>query len=286
MAEAGGGPRRVGLIGWPLGHSLSPAFQQAAFDACGIAVRYELWPTPPERVAAVVAGLRQPDALGSNVTIPHKEMILDLIDERTAAVTRVGAANTLVRLPDGRLRADNTDLYGFQRTLVEAGLSVRGATVVVLGAGGAARAVLVALGDAGARRLIVANRRPERAARLLADLALEGLGEAVQLDGETLRPRLSSAALIVNATAVGWHGDETPLDPALLPAGAAVYDLTYRDTALLRAARMRGLPTLDGLRMLVYQGARSFELWTGQAAPVTIMMAAAEAAVAARAQSG
>jgi shikimate dehydrogenase len=271
-------PHRVGLIGYPLGHSLSPAFQQAALDACGIAARYELWPTPPADLPAAVDRLRQPDTLGCNVTIPHKEAVLTLVDEVTPAVRRLGAANTLIRLPDGRLRADNTDLDGFRRSLAETGLSLRGATAVVLGAGGAARAVLVALADGGVARLIVANRHPERAARLIADLDLAATATAVPLDDDTLRPLMADAGLVVNATSVGWHGDETPLAPDLLPAGAAVYDLTYRSTALLRAARQRGLLALDGLRMLVYQGARSFELWTGQPAPVPIMLAAAEAA--------
>jgi shikimate dehydrogenase len=276
------GMKRVGLLGYPLGHSLSPAFQQAALDACGIAARYELWPTPPEAVPALVASLRQPDAFGCNVTIPHKERVVGLVDEAAPAVARLGAANTLVRLAGGRLRADNTDLYGFARTLAEAGLALRSATAVVLGAGGAARAVLVALAEAGVARLIVANRHPERAARLVAALGLTGIATAAPLADAALRPWLPGAALIVNATAVGWHGDETPLDPDLLPAGAAVYDLTYRSTALLRAARARGLLALDGLRMLVYQGARSFELWTGRAAPLPVMLAAAEAALAAR----
>ena len=111
------GSKRVGLIGYPLGHSLSPAFQQAALDARGIAARYELWPTPPEGVPGLVAGLRRPDAFGCNVTIPHKEIVVGLVDESTPAVARLGAANTIVRLADGRLRADNTDLHGFGRTL-------------------------------------------------------------------------------------------------------------------------------------------------------------------------
>jgi shikimate dehydrogenase len=232
-----------------------------------------------------VAGLRRPDAFGCNVTIPHKELVVGLVDESTPAVSRLGAANTIVRLPDGRLRADNTDLYGFGRTLTEAGLALRGATALVLGAGGAARAVLAALAEAGVARLVVANRHPHRAARLIDALDLAGLAAAAPLDAESLSPVLPAAALVVNATAVGWHGDETPLVDdllGLLPVGAVVYDLTYRQTALLRAAGARGLTALDGLRMLVYQGARSFELWTGRAAPLPVMLAAAEAALADR----
>jgi shikimate dehydrogenase len=273
---------RVGLIGYPLGHSLSPRFQQPAFDALGINARYDLWPLPPEAVAEHVAGLRQLDALGCNVTVPHKELVVRLADETTATVTRLGAANTLVRLTDGRLLADNTDVYGFERSLSEAGVAVRGETVIILGAGGAARAVLAVAADQGAAHLIIANRHPERAARLIADLALGDRALAVPLTEADLAPHLATCRLLVNATSLGWHGDDSPLPIAGLTAGAAVYDLTYRETFLLRDARARGLLGIDGLRMLVYQGARSFELWTGRDAPVAIMQAAAEAALAAR----
>lgn len=275
-------PRRVGLLGYPLGHSLSPIFQQAALDALGIAARYELWPTPPEELPAAVARLRQPDTFGANVTVPHKEAVLALVDERTPAVQRLGAANTLIRLPDGRLRADNTDLDGFRRALTEAGLPARNARILVLGAGGAARAVLVALADAGARHLTVANRNLDRAARLIDDLGLGDRATAEPLSAAALEPIMGTIDLIVNATSIGWHDNETPIEPALIPDGAAVYDLTYRSTALLQSARQRGLATLDGLTMLVYQGARSFELWTGQAPPLAIMLAAARAALAER----
>ena len=274
--------QRVGLIGYPLGHSLSPVFQQAAFDALGIPAHYELWPTSPEDVPAVIAGLRQPGMLGCNITVPHKEAVLPLVDEVAPSAARLGAANTIVRLPDSRLRADNTDLHGFSQSLAEAELALDGATVVVIGAGGAARAVLVALATLGVARIVVANRNLARAARLIDELALDERATPVPLDGTRLEPLLAGAALLVNATAVGWHGDETPIDPAVLPPAIAVYDLTYRSTALLRAARARGLVTIDGLRMLVYQGARAFELWTGQPAPAAIMLTAAEAALAAR----
>lgn len=279
---AASAPTRVGLIGYPLGHSLSPVFQQAALDARGLRAHYELWPTPPEEVPAAIARLRAPDTYGCNVTVPHKEAVLPLVDELAPAAARLGAANTIIRLPDGRLRADNTDLDGFRRSLVERELPLTGRSVVVLGAGGAARAVLVALADLGVARIVLANRHPERAARLIADLDLGSTAVPVALAPAALRSFLGDAALIVNATSLGWHGEETPLAPDLLPPGAAVYDLTYRSTALLRAAGARGLVAIDGLRMLVYQGARAFELWTGSPAPIAIMLAAAEAALAAR----
>jgi shikimate dehydrogenase len=275
-------PTRVGLIGYPLGHSLSPAFQQAALDAAGIAARYELWPTPPADLPAVVDRLRRADSLGCNVTVPHKEAVLGLVDALAPGAARLGAANTIVREADGRLRADNTDLIGFRRALGDAGLAIAAGPALLLGAGGAARAVLAALLDGGAPRVIVANRHPARAERLIADLGAGSVAEAASPGEVAGATWLAEVRLVINATSGGWHGDETPIDPAALPPTAAVYDLTYRATALLRAARARGLTAVDGLRMLVYQGAASFELWTGRPAPVAVMLAAAERALAAR----
>ena len=152
--------------------------------------------------------------------------------------------------------------------------------MVVLGAGGAARAVVVALTDAGCRDIVVANRTPARARAMLDALALDRSITVAGLDA-TLAGRLAEANLLVNATAVGWQGDALPLPAPLLDAlapGSLVYDLTYRETPLLQAAMRRGLPTLDGLPMLVHQGARSFQLWTGQEPPVALMLQAAQAA--------
>ncbi|HEU5422083.1 MAG TPA: shikimate dehydrogenase [Nitrolancea sp.] len=268
---------RVGLVGYPVEHSLSPVMQQAAFDALGIAARYELWPTRPEELAERVAGLRHPDALGANVTVPHKTRVLPLLDEVSPLARRAGAVNTIISRA-GRLHGDNTDVPGFLAPLRARGLDFGQTDAVILGAGGAARAVAVALADAGCRSVLVANRTPERGAALARELG--GPLAAAPLDVRLTGP-LSRATLLVNATAVGWTGEELPLDAALLdslPPGGLVYDLTYRQTPLLRAAEARGLATLDGFVMLVQQGVAAFRLWTGQEPPQELMLAAARSA--------
>ena len=284
---------KVGLIGDPVAHSLSPAMQQAALDALGVAARYELWRTPAADLAGRVASLRRDGVLGANVTVPHKLAVMGYLDEVTPLARRAGAVNTIV-VRDRRLVGDNTDVYGFGMALSEvwgglggrfdggegtaSGVPKGGA--LVLGAGGAARAVVLALEGTGVAEITVANRDPDRARRLAADLAPTAMRVA-PFDVDSLGQELRQAALVVNATAVGWHPGEAPMPLGLLaglPDGALVVDLTYRETDLLVAARGRGLGTLDGLPMLVYQGARALELWTGRAAPVGVMMEAARRA--------
>lgn len=265
----------VGLIGYPIAHSLSPAFQQAAFDALGIPARYELWPTPPEAVEERFRALRAPEVLGANVTAPHKQAAFARVDQVAARARRAGAVNTVVNR-EGVLHGDNTDVPGFLAPLRERGVPLTDLVVVVLGAGGAARGVLVALEDAGCRQITVANRTPERARELAA-----AFGVATAPLDDTLGAVLRHADLLVNATSVGWDGTTLPLDAALLgelPASAIVYDLTYHDTPLLRAARRHGLATVDGLAMLVHQGAEAFRLWTGREPPLDVMWRAALAA--------
>ncbi len=278
---------RVGVIGDPVAHSLSPALQQPGLDALGIPARYALWPTPAEALPQRIACLRAPDVLGANVTVPHKLAVMDLVDEVSTVARRAGAVNTIINR-DGRLLGDNTDVAGFAAALGEAAPGPASGRALILGAGGAARAVALALDAAGGREITVANRGPERVRRLANDLAPLPLA-AIDLSEEHLRHALPGTTLLVNATALGWRAGESPLPLALLallPADAVVVDLTYRDTDLLIAARGRGLLTLDGLPMLIHQGARALELWTGQAAPLAEMRAAAEAARAARERAG
>jgi shikimate dehydrogenase len=255
---------------------LSPAIQQSAFDALDIRARYELWPTPAVELPARVGGLRAPGVLGANVTVPHKVAVMELLDQVTALARRAGAVNTVVNR-DGRLLGDNTDIHGFAAALSEACSDAAGRAALILGAGGAARAVVLALAEVGVAAVAIANRNLERAARLAADLGPLA-PRVVVPDDAALAVELGRAMLLVNATSVGWHPGEAPLRLALLealPAGALVADLTYRDTDLLAAARDRGLATLDGLPMLVHQGARAFELWTGRPAPRATMLRAA-----------
>ena len=280
-------PQRLGIIGHPIGHSISPLFQQAALDAVGFDGAYEAWDVAPEGVGEFVAGLRVPGTLGINVTVPHKEAVIPFLDEVDDWASTAGAVNTIVNR-DGRLTGHNTDGIGFLRALRDgAGFDPQGSSVLVLGAGGSARGVVYALARAGAARLAIANRtlaRAEALARLAVDsgVAAEALAlsDAPGVAGE--------AALIVNCTSMGMaHGpDETgsPLYAADIPSTALVNDLVYNpaETPLLREAAKAGAATLGGIQMLVYQGAASFEMWTGQDAPVDIMLEAATAAMRAR----
>ena len=280
--------QQIGLIGFPLGHSISPAFQQAALDHYSLPVRYRAWPMPPEKLSDGVNKLRRDDYLGANVTIPHKERVRALLDHSDPWAMVVGAVNTIVKEEQG-LVGHNTDAYGFLRGLREAaGFEPRGCTVLLLGAGGAARAASFGLAKEGIASLTIANRTLERARSLADDLRDSITGVAgVPMDMDALAEAAAKADLIVNATSVGMsRGDartQTPLGADLIPPSALVYDMVYTpiETPLLLEARKAGARGLGGLPMLVYQGAASFELWTGREAPIEVMFRAAERALAA-----
>jgi shikimate dehydrogenase len=280
----------AGLIGDPVAHSVSPAFQQAAFDALGIAARYEAWQTPAAALPARVAALRAPGVLGANVTVPHKQAVMPLLDDLDPAARRAGAVNTIVNR-DGRLIGFNTDIAGFITALREdGGLDPAGMTAAVLGAGGAGRAVVVALLDAGAARILVLNRTVDRAEALVRDLT-DGSGRlaagALPSRADHAAP-LRAAGLLVHCTSIGMRHSRDegalPIPAEAIPPDAFVADIVANPlvTPLLRAARERGCRTLGGLPMLVRQGAASFELWTGQPAPVDVMAAAATRAMMGR----
>lgn len=273
------GPYRLGVIGDPVAHSLSPALHQPALDQLGIPATYERWHTPAAELPERIASLRDPSVLGASVTVPHKVAVMRLVDDLSPNARRAGAVNTIVN-QGGRLTGDNTDIYGFAVTVGEVLAGDVPPVAVVLGAGGAARAVVLALEEAGIGEIVVANRDAARGARLQEDLAPAPVRLA-SFDDATLRRELPRAGLLVNATSLGWHAGEMPIAADLLdllPAGAAVADLTYRDTDLLLAAQARGYRTADGLPMLVYQGVRAFTLWTGMTPPVEVMLAAARTA--------
>jgi shikimate dehydrogenase len=269
----------AGVIGDPVAHSRSPAIHNAAFAHLGLRARYELWPTPAADLAARVASLRAEHILGANVTLPHKVAVLELLDRLDPEVSVIGAANTIIREPDGTLTGANTDTPAFLESLREdGGYEPAGQTAVILGASGAARAAAVALVGAGIARLFVVNRTLEKAEALLGDVlsaaSADPLLFALAPDDAELADALASAGLVVNATSLGWHGDETPLPAELLPPGALIFDMVYRTTQLLQAAAERGARSLDGSSMLVRQAALAFERWTGQSAPLDVMRAA------------
>lgn len=269
--------KQVGVIGDPVAHSLSPIFQQAAFDALGLPARYERWHTPESELLRRVEGLRGPAVYGANVTVPHKTAVAELVAEQSTLARRIGAVNTIVN-QDGHLFGDNTDVYGFQRSLLSARPAVERDHVLILGAGGAARAVVAAVADLGVASLTICNRSIDRATAMLADLDIGG-ARVIQWTDWDLMGAIRDHSVIVNATSIGWNDDQTVFAAEhldLIDQDGLVADLTYRDTRLLLDAQARGIAILDGLPMLVYQGARSFELWTGCDAPIDVMMTAAE----------
>jgi shikimate dehydrogenase len=273
--------RIAGIIGYPLAHSVSPAMHQAAFDALGLRMRYERWETPPDHLEWRVAFLRNQEVLGANVTVPHKERVIPLLDELDDLARLTGAVNTIVNRRR-RLTGYNTDAPGFLRALREDGaFDPKDQRALVLGAGGAARAVAVALLQAGVGALWVSNRTPQRAESLVSSLGQDSATLIVTPWG-SVPPDVT---LIVNTTTLGMrHGPgegQSPLGPEQIPAGALVCDLVYNpeQTPLLVAARRAGARCLGGLPMLVYQGAIAFELWTGRTPPADVMLRAAHAAL-------
>ncbi|MEZ4522010.1 MAG: shikimate dehydrogenase [Thermomicrobiales bacterium] len=265
---------RIGLIGNPVEHSLSPVFQQAAFDALNIPVTYELWQTTAEEILERIAAIRSGEIYGVNVTVPHKEAFAAAVDRASDVARRAGAVNTLMLDDEGRLYGDNTDAYGFIQPLREQDFPFAESDALILGAGGASRGVVVALLDAGIRSITVANRTLARADAMASDLGDSRIATCVLTEAPSYA---GGVRLAINATALGWN-DEAPVDQDFfkrLPEDAIAYDLTYRQTPYIQAASDAGLQTIDGLPMLVHQGARSFELWTDLQPPVDLMMAAA-----------
>ena len=279
---------KLGIFGYPIGHSLSPVFQQAALAHYSIDATYEAWETHPDALADAVAALSGGDYLGANVTVPHKVAVMAHLDEVDELARRIGAVNTIVK-QDGRLIGHNTDAGGFLAALrQEAGFDPLGKRALLLGAGGAARAAAYALAREEVVSLAIANRTPERAAALAEELggARRGVSAIGLRDSLALADAASRADLVVNSTSVGMahtpQQDESPLPDGVLRAGAVVYDMVYNParTPLLAQAEREGARPVGGLSMLIHQGAAAFQLWTGKPAPLDVMTDAAERAMA------
>jgi shikimate dehydrogenase len=265
---------RLGVLGWPVAHSRSPAMHNAALAALGMEEwRYQLLPVAPERFAETVRALPGAGFVGANVTIPHKHAALALADTASDAARAIGAANTLTFTPDGAIAAENTDAPGFLAAL---SVSPRGMSALVLGAGGSARAVVWALREAGAGEVSIWNRTPARAAALARDLDARAVTAP------------EAADLLVNCTSVGLESEDGSLKQSAtetqglnLPAVtfdqvgnySYVVDLVYSSspTPLLAAARSHGVRAVGGLEILLAQGALSFKLWTGVQPPLDVM---------------
>jgi shikimate dehydrogenase len=274
-----------GIFGYPIGHSLSPLMHNTAFAHHGLEAVYLPFAVHPAHIEVAVKSIAALQMGGVNVTIPHKQAVLAWMDELSSEARLIGAVNT-IHLRDGRLHGYNTDGTGFLRALEEVDCAVAGRTVLLLGAGGAARSIAVQLCLSGIGRLLLANRTRTRAEDLAAflkqtiphaDISVVTMGES------SLAAQLLDTDIIVNATSIGMH----PHDPLLLPSTALspqhlVCDIVYRplQTPLLRAAEQQGARTVDGLGMLLHQGAKAFEIWTGYAFPLALIRARLLEAVA------
>lgn len=268
-----GKTRLAGIMGWPVAHSRSPALHNFWLGEHGIDGAYVPLPVHPDALAQALLALPALGFRGCNLTIPHKQMALSVVDRVEPLARRIGAMNTVIVAADGSLEGRNTDVYGFCENLRDGAPDwqpTRG-PAVVLGAGGAARAVVAALIEMGAAELRLVNRTRGRAERVAEELAA-ARGAISILPWEARDAALADAGLLVNATSLGMTGEpELAIDLALLPRHAVVVDLVYvpLETALLAAARRRGHCCVDGLGMLLHQGRPGFEAWFGVPVSVT-----------------
>ena len=270
----------VGLLGQPLGHSLSPAMHNRAFRALGLNYCYLPIEVAAHDLATVAAGIARMNFAGYNVTIPHKVRIMDCLDAIDPLALAIGAVNT-VTIENRRATGYNTDGVGFVQSLKAAGgLSAVGKSFLILGSGGAARAIAMTLAGAGAARILIANRTDEKARALARAVNRQGRAccEALDLEPAPLAAALHDTDILVNTTSVGMHPDtgQAPIDTSLLHRRLLVCDIVYnpRRTHLLEAARQKGCRIVQGHGMLVYQGAAGFQLWTGREPPAAEMFAA------------
>ena len=273
--EISGKTRVCGVIGDPVEHTISPSMHNAAFSALGLDFVYLPFRVAKRTSPGAVQGMRALNIRGLNVTIPYKVKAMTLLDEIEPSAHSIGAINVIVN-DGGTLKGCNTDAEGFLRTLKEQGVAVRGKTAVILGAGGAARAVSWALAEAGAA-LIILNRTPGKAMELAGDIARAAghPAEALQLNANNLAIALERGHIIINTTSVGMSPEtgETLLKSDMIKPRHIVVDIVYNPvkTRLLKEAEKAGAGTINGLDMLVWQGALAFEKWTGREAPVEIM---------------
>ena len=266
--------KRVVLIGHPVAHSLSGAMQQAAFDELGIDATYELWDRAPIELAEAVASLRGDEFLGANVTIPHKERVVPMVDRLTEEGSATGAVNTITR-ESKRLVGHNTDVAGFKVALDRlVGRQKMPKQAVVLGAGGGARAVVFGLIREGFTRVIVFNRHLHRAEGLVKHFGRTAAHmelRAMPWHESIIESEIAKTKILVNATSIGLTADVSPVPAEVLNDELLVLDLIYAKTRLLRDAESVGATPLDGELMLLHQGAAAFTLWTGQPAPLELM---------------
>ncbi len=276
--EIQGTTRIVGLFGFPVRHTFSPPMHNAAFAAMGLDYVYLPFEVRPEDLSAAVKSLIPLGIAGVNVTIPHKEAVIPLLDEVSETADRIGSVNT-IRVREGILKGFNTDAYGFETALLEEGrFSLSGKKIFVMGAGGASRAVSFQSALSGASELVIADVLPERAEALAAavsDAVPACRISTCSVEAKILEKAVSGKDLFVNATPIGMKKTDPPLIRVeWLAPTTTVFDVIYNplETRLLREAAARGLAVANGIGMLVYQGVRAFEIFTDQKPPVQTML--------------
>ncbi|MGB0603338.1 MAG: shikimate dehydrogenase [Candidatus Latescibacterota bacterium] len=269
--------RILGVLGDPIGHTSSPAMHNAAIAAMGLDYAYVAFHVRPDALGSAIEGMRALQIAGLNVTVPHKQGVMAHLDEVSDEAVAIGAVNTVVNR-QGRLVGYNTDAFGILESLKrDGGLEKLPAQVALLGAGGAARAILYALLEREeVEQILLLNRTRSKAESLAGDLDRSGRVCVGQMDSSAV----AEVDLLINSTSVGMypHEEGSPLaDPSVLHANMLVADIVYKPlkTRLMKQAEAAGARAINGLGMLAWQGARSFELWTGSAPPVDVMMAAA-----------
>ncbi|SCX82106.1 shikimate dehydrogenase [Paenibacillus polysaccharolyticus] len=268
-------PVLLGVMGDPIAHSKSPAMHNAALQAAGVHGMYMPLHVQPDQLEAAIRGIVALGYRGVNVTIPHKEQVMQYLDVIDDSARLIGAVNTIVN-ENGKLTGYNTDGIGYVRSLKEEAVpQLEGKRIAVLGAGGAARGVIYALALEKPEQISILNRTADRALTLASDLRSHGLGDISGNGMQDAQAVLATADIVINTTAAGMHPhvDDVPVDPAWIREGAAVSDLIYNplETRLLRESRLRGCTVHGGLGMFVYQGAVAFEHWLGIPAPVDTM---------------
>jgi len=266
MIQINGRTRITGLFGYPVEHTLSPFMHNAAFKSLGLNYCYVPFLVHPDRLGDAVKAIRNLNLCGVNVTIPHKEKVIDFLDEIDDEASFIGAVNTIVN-KNGRLKGYNTDGKGFVRSLSESGVSLRGKNALIIGAGGASRSISYYLGEK-VKTLYLYNRNIDRARRLVNDV------KRIRSNVNLLKDisRVEEFDIIINATPLGLKSnDPLPFNTCLLKPEQTVCDLIYKKTRLLKEASKKGCATLDGLGMLLWQGVFAFQLWTGEKPEVEVM---------------
>lgn len=281
-----GTTKNLGVMGWPIAHSLSPVLQNAAIEKAGLDYVYISLPVPPDKLKEAVAGLKAMNFAGWNVTIPHKQAIMAELDEVDEAARIIGAVNTVVNR-EGHLTGYNTDYIGFMQPLEKAGADLKGKEAALLGAGGAARAVIWGLLRAGVKSITLGVRNPQKASLLAEEFSKYGDIRVLHWEDEAFDEQLGRTDLLVNTTPLGMYPHVEgmpPVDWAKLKTTALVYDIIYTParTRFLREAEEHGHKAVNGESMLAGQGAAAFALWTGVTPDLELMKKALRAELAAR----